>query len=252
MIESQLRTLSQPPPTNNPHPQNLPVLVSDFALCAMLESISALACEDRDLDPSWSIKCHDLLIQWYNQYHPSMQGKSSWFCLMMLWHSIFIMLHADLNALECGCGREGYDSTQKHLPYVKNWLRSTDAKRCLLHALLIQKNFESLPAGAEPALHAPMCLYYCGLLWACFMCFDDVDPVTVAEADNLQFAELRLHGVDGVGILLEQMGGLQPRRLATASLFRVIDLLQRISHWKISQSLAGTLLALVEETQDLF
>ena len=256
MIESQMRTLSQPSPTHKPHPQNPPLVIGDFALCAMLESISALACEDRDLSPSWSTtitKCQDLLIQWYNRYHPSMQGKSGWFCLTMLWHSIFIMLHTDLNALECASGREGYDSAQKQIPYVKNWLRSMDAKRCLLHAMLIQKSFESLPAGLEPPLHVPMCLYYCGLMWSCFMCFsDDADPVTVAAADRMQFAELRLHGVDGFGIILEQMGGLQPRRLATSSLFRIIDLLQRISHWKISQSLASTLLALVEETQDLF
>ena len=255
MIEPQMRTLSRPTPISNHH-QNQPIVIGDFALCAMLESIGALACEDRDLNSSRSAtvtKCQDLLIEWHHRYHPSMQGKSSWFCLMMLWHSIFIMLHTDLNALECACGREGYDSAQKHLPYVQNWLRSMDAKRCLLHAMLIQKNFESLPTGAEPALHVPVCLYYCGLVWSCFMCFsDDADPVTVGATDNLQFAELRLPGVDGLGIFLEQKGGLQPRRLAMGSLFRIIDLLQRISHWKISQSLASTLLALVEETPDVF
>ncbi|KAJ5135977.1 hypothetical protein N7448_004531 [Penicillium atrosanguineum] len=255
MIESQMRTLSLSSPINNHH-QNQPVVIGDFALCAILESISALVCEDCDLHssrPTTVTKCHDLLIQWHHRYHSSMQGKSSWFCLMMLWHSNFILLHTDLNALECACGREGYDSAQKHLPYVQNWLRSMDAKRCLLHAMLIQKNFESLPAGAEPALHVPMCLYYCGLIWSCFMCFsEDADPVTVGATDHLQFAELRLPGVDSVGTFLEQMGGLQPRKLAMGSLFRVIDLLQRISHWKISQSLASTLLALVEETQDLF
>lgn len=36
------------------------------------------------------------------------------------------------------------------------------------------------------------------------------------------------------------------------SLFWDIDLLRRISHWKIAQILAATLLVIVEETQDLF
>jgi hypothetical protein len=200
---------------------------------------------------------------------------------MMLWHSIHITLHADINALECAAGREGYDAVQKYTPYARAWVRSPDAKRCLLHALLIQKNFESLSAGAEPAMFVPKCLYYCGLVWACFMCFggdshhnheDEVEPekdnenkprdpeseaqrddvITIGPAENLQFAELRLPGVDGIGVFLEQMGGLQPRRLAVGSLFRIIDLLQRISHWKIAQSLALTLLVVVEETQDLF
>jgi hypothetical protein len=76
--------------------------------------------------------------------------------------------------------------------------------------------------------------------------------ITIGPAEILQFAELRLPGVDGIGVFLEQMGGLQPRRLAMGSLFRIIDLLQRISHWKIAQSLATTLLVVVEETQDLF
>lgn len=198
---------------------------------------------------------------------------------MMLWHSIHITLHADINALECAAGREGYDAVQKYTPYARSWVRSPDAKRCLLHALLIQKNFESLSAGAEPAIYVPMCLYYCGLVWACFMCFGgdalneheseagngdgenenqsrsphgQHDVITIGPTENLQFAELRLPGVDGIGVFLEQMGGLQPRRLAMGSLFRIIDLLQRISHWKIAQSLAATLLVLVEETQDLF
>lgn len=200
---------------------------------------------------------------------------------MMLWHSTHITLHADINALECAAGREGYDGVQKYTPYARSWVRSADAKRCLLHALLIQKNFESLSAGAEPAIYVPMCLYYCGLVWACFMCFGDAangrghdldsevgdghdkqskcgsaqgrdENITIGPAEILQFAELRLPGVDGIGGFLEQMGGLQPRRLAMGSLFRIIDLLQRISHWKIAQSLAATLLVLVEETQDLF
>ena len=233
-------------------------LPGDFALCGMLESISALACEHAQHEPgslkSTSLsKCHELLMQWHTQYQPRMSGKSSWCCLMMLWHSIFIMLHADFNALECACGREGYGAAQEHLSSTRSWVRSVEAKRCMLHAMLIQKNFESLPAGAEPAFHVPLCLYYCGIVWSCFMCFSgDLEPVTVTAADLAQFGELRLQGIDGVGICLEQTVGLQPRRLAMGSLFRIVDLLQRINHWKISQSLASTLLALIEETQDLF
>jgi hypothetical protein len=202
---------------------------------------------------------------------------------MMLWHSIYITLHADINALECAAGREGYDVAQKYTSYARAWVRSAGAKRCLLHALLIQKHFESLSAGSEPAIYVPMCLYYCGLVWACFMCFGGGDDhcetgrgdgdgnetgpgdaesretgasadeaISIGSTDNLQFAELRLPGIDGIGVFLEQMRGLQPRRLAMGSLFRVIDLLQRISHWKIAQNLAATLLVIVEETQDLF
>ncbi|KAJ6114333.1 hypothetical protein N7486_000111 [Penicillium sp. IBT 16267x] len=268
MVEAQVQKSSTifphtPPPLtpnrfHNHIPQGTPT--GDFELCAMLECISALACEAREQEPgidssasSQISRCHNLLITWYTNYQPTMAGRSSWSCLMMLWHSVFMMLHVDFNALECTLGREGYDCAQTHLPYSRAWVRSVDAKRCLLHAMLIQKNFESLPAGAEPAFHVPMCLYYCGLVWSCFLSFrGDQNPVTLVAGDDFQFNELGLQGVDGFGPLLEQMGGLQPSKLAMGSLFRIIDLLQRISHWKIAQNLASTLLALAEEAQDLF
>lgn len=45
--------------------------------------------------------------------------------------------------------------------------------------------------------------------------------------------------MDGVGVFLEQMGGLQPRRVAMGLLSRIVDLLQRISHSRISQRLVS-------------
>lgn len=250
-------TATTKPPIDNT------AIPGDFALSGILESISALACEHREANTAWpcsptsTTNCHDLLTNWYAQFHRSQQGKPSWLSLMMLWHSVFILLHVDMDALECACGRDGADAAQRHRAYALSWVRSADSKRCLLHALLIQKNFESLPAGVESSIHVPMCLYYCGIVWSCFMCFaGDAeaggDPDTVEAADSLHFAELLLPGVDGMGFFADQTRGLLPRRLATGSLFRIIDLLNRISHWKIAQSLASTLLALVEETQDLF
>lgn len=76
-------------------------------------------------------------------------------------------------------------------------------------------------------------------------------PVTLTAGDARQFEEFGLAGVDGVGFL-EQLGSILPGRLAMGSLLRVIDLLQRINHFRISQRLAETLLAVVEETQGLF
>lgn len=183
---------------------------------------------------------------------------------MILWHSIFINLYANINVLECACGREGYGLAQMHASSVRSWIQSPDAKRALLHAMLLQRAFEALPAGAEPAIHVPLSLYHCGIVWACFLHFEKVDggqqgdkegegstPVSLSADDARHFEELHLPGVDGIGIL-EQLGTVSPGRLALGSLFRIIDLLQRINHFKVSQSLATTLLALVEEMQGLF
>lgn len=279
-LRAEVKASYYPTPPNHLLQQLSP---SEFALSGILESISGLASEARyqhSIDNLWDdtsiltlptfppmpvvSKCQQLLTTWYTSYHPVMKNRSSWLSLMMLWHSIYLGLHADINALECATGREGYDVAQKHTAYAKAWARSANAKRCLSHAILIQKNFESLPAGSEPPIYVPMCLYYCGLIWASFMTFGtephpvkgakvvESEGLRIGTGDNLHFTEFTLQGLEGIALLLEQLDDLQPRRLATRSLFRVINLMQRIVHWKIAQRLAATLLALVEETQDLY
>lgn len=279
MLESQTDSLAQPSPAQiSPSRSRFP---GDFALNGLLESINALTYEDQDhhsSNPNWMNtveKSHTFLTTFHTKYnpnsHPHPQSNKpsnspshpsythTWPCTMILWHSIFITLHTDINALECAFGREGHDPNLSplHTSYAKSWIHTLDAKRALLHAMLLQRQFETLPAGAEPAIHAPLSLYYCGIVWACFLCFGRQDgvhmsmPVTLTAGDARQFEEFGLAGVDGVGFL-EQLGSILPGRLAMGSLLRVIDLLQRINHFRISQRLAETLLAVVEETQGLF
>ncbi|KAJ5976339.1 hypothetical protein N7481_010046 [Penicillium waksmanii] len=279
MLESQADSLTQSSPAQIS--QSRSRSPGDFALNGLLESINALTYEDQDRhssNPNWMNtveKSHTLLTTFHAKYNPnpnphSQSNKPShspshpsythtWPCTMILWHSIFITLHTDINALECAFGREGHDPklTPMHTSYAKSWIHTLDAKRALLHAMLLQRHFETLPAGAEPAIHVPLSLYYCGIVWACFLCFGRQDgvhismPVTLTAGDVRHFEEFGLAGVDGVG-LLEQLGSILPGRLAMGSLLRVVDLLQRINHFRISQRLAETLLAVVEETQGLF
>lgn len=254
MLDFQNNSPSNVSPSNGPHPP-LPLLpLNDFFLCASLESICAQACENCNLGIPRSATitpCHDLLNQWYVSYEPQVYDRSNWSCLKILWHSIYIMLYTNLNALECACGRDGFELAQDQIPFVNEWIHSTNAKRCVLHAVLIQQEFESLPVGMNLPIYVPMCLYYCGLIWSCFMCFgDDQNIDAITAVDHRQFAELCLHGLDD-SIYLSQMGELRPHGLATSSILRIINLLQRIHHWKISQSLASTLLALVENKHGL-
>lgn len=271
MLESQADSLAQLSPSQRTQPQP----PSDFALNGLLESINALTYEEQDhhsSSPNWTNtvqKSHTLLTTFHTKYNPQSNKPShpsshpsythTWPCTMILWHSIFITLHTDINALECAVGREGHDQnlTPLHAPYAKSWIHTLDAKRALLHAMLLQRHFETLPVGAEPAIHVPLSLYYCGIVWACFLCFGKLDgmnmsmPITLSAGDARHFEEFGLVGVDGVGFL-EQLGSILPARLAMGSLLRIIDLLQRINHFRISKRLAETLLAVVEETQSLF
>ncbi|KAJ5779826.1 hypothetical protein N7457_007546 [Penicillium paradoxum] len=241
-----LNTL-QPPNQASPsaHPQDSPTnnqskhqpthsSTPDFAVTGMLETISALASEVNNSE------CHTLLTTWYTHYALRNSGPSpSRLNHLILWHSIFITLHSDINDLEIACSSDSHDSTQKDID-AHIWIRSPDAKRCLLHAMHIQRHFETLPTGMECAFHVPLCLYYCGLLWACYMCFGAEETIT-SEEQGL-WAELLLDGIDSISGIEK----IVPKKIAMASLFRVVGLLQRLSYWKIAQGLAGRLLGIVE------
>jgi hypothetical protein len=264
ILQDQVKHLAasrpQQPPSPSPidlGPMRLPEVSNNFGLCAMLESISAIACESHEaasFAPDTAQKCQRLLMLWYETYRPSLiAGKDGAFPLMILWHSIFVNLHANLDVLECACGREGHDVSQEALGYAQKWATSSDAKRCLLHAICIRRNFESMSIGAESPIHIPTCLYQCGMIWFCFGQFGTAGGLTAAAAhDPLHFPELQLLGIDSNRIFREEIGNSQRGRPVPNQVFKIVDLLQRIFRWKLSRNLASTLLALVEEQQDIF
>lgn len=219
----------------------------------MLESIGAQARESRDSGIAWSCtlqECETLLTQWYEKYSPTFKhSKHEPFCFMILWHLTFMDLHADFDALERSCGREGDEASRDHLAYATSWAQSVGAKRCLLHAVSIQRYFQSMEVGNEPAIHVPMALYYCGITWYCYTSFGGGCQPAVGDAS---FPELQLVGIDESKLYQEVFGKIQPRVPDLSPLFQIIDLLQRISHWKVSQRFASTLLSLVEEAQPIF
>ena len=233
------------------NPPRLHELSSGFHLYAMLESIGARARENRHSEITWPSTlqdCEALLVQWYEKYSPTFRhSKNETFCLAILWHLTFMDLHADFDALERSCGREGEENSQSHLAYATQWAQSADAKSCLLHATLIQRHFRSMEIGTEPAIHVPMALYYCGLTWYCYAFFgNEYQP----DVGNIHFPELQLLGIDERKLCQEVFGKTQSRDLS--HLFHVIDLLQRINHWKLSHCFASTLLSFVEEAQIVF
>jgi hypothetical protein len=172
-------------------------------------------------------------------------------CLMMLWHSTFMLMHGNFEALELSCGKAGAIEAQNNIGYARMWVQSDDAKRCLLHAVLIQRHFQSMPIGNEPFIHVPICLYHCGIVFFSFLRFGGESESLVGTASSLDFPELRLLGIEANSMIAEETGGLQLERLRLSPVFKVIDLLQRMSHWKVAHNLASTLLALVEEENNI-
>ena len=233
----------------------LPDVLNRFSSYAILEAIAASSYESREPLARWRLaaqQCREWLFMWYNKYQKDIGShEPDPFCLMILWHSTFMSLHADFDRLECACGREGYDVAQENKEYAYEWTRSADAKRCLLHAVLIQRYLESLKLGTEPSIHVPISLYRAGIVWYCFTHFAAEGESASGLTEDVDFPELRLLGINGKQLLLEA-SGFQFGRPGSSSLCKVIDLLQRIGHWGVSRSLSSTLVALAEGGQDPF
>lgn len=98
-----------------------------------------------------------------------------------------------------------------------------------------------------------MALYYAGIAWASFTQFGESDDARIdRNAEDLDFPELRLLGINQMKFFAEVMGNIQMGRPESGPLFRAIDLLGKINHWKLSQNLSSTLLVFVENMPDLF
>ncbi|KAF9891575.1 hypothetical protein FE257_003586 [Aspergillus nanangensis] len=236
-----------------------------FQSYCVLESIGAMMYEDRDTTATWPTTvqiCHNLLVQWHHNnfpvtlrhdHHTSNIDDS--FCLRILWHSTFMHLYTDFDDLERACGREGEGISAKSIAYATSWARSLDAKRTLLHAGLVQRLFQSIAIGEEAAIHVPMALYYCGIAWASFTQFglNTIPTVSPNEdtPDRLDFSELTLLGINQTELFNEVTRGITLGRSNSRPLFHIIDLLSKVSHWKVSQSFATTLLSLVKDIPDL-
>ena len=226
---------------------------SDFELIAMLEIIGSQACESQRVVCSSRVsqmvlECHNLLLSWYSKYRQAtityqLQTSS----LMMLWHSNFMLLNMNVDDLERACGRDGRIVAEKRRQKVEAWARSEQGRRCIIHAILVQRQFENIPLGKEPPIHAPSCLYRCGIVWYCYTHFGGGGWRDEQTFNSLDLPELQALNLDGKQILMEELVCRNDGGLTSSPLFRIIDLLHRISHWKVAQSLAATLLALSEE-----
>jgi hypothetical protein len=219
----------------------------------MLEAISGMACECQEpftINPYLTRKCQEMLISWYEMHLSPATPDEMWAKpLRILWHSIFLLLYSNLDLLERACGRDGPEAAQEAIGYARQWANSDEATRSLIHAVCIRRHFESMSIGAECPLHVPTCLYHCGIIWFCFGHFGDSNNRARTEHN---FRELDLAGVNVAEIDASELRNSRVERNAANQVFRVVGLLQSIRHWKLSLNLASTLLALIEEQDNVF
>jgi hypothetical protein len=235
----------------------------------------------------------DSLICWYCTFEKNRNGRdtsedfsSDVFCLMVLWHTVFINLLVDVNRLERAVGREGAEnaSAESDYAYAKKWASSTEAKRCIFHAYALQRTVGAMPLDVEPAIHVPHCMFVAAVTtYACNAFrrptwkqkYIPNSPIPVPV--NTEFPEFILRGIP-VSRLLRGLpshpsspasqpsdhGGLDQRtpELHTqahsgryvpfgGSLLRLItDLLCRSGHWGIARKYLETIETLVAADVD--
>lgn len=223
-----------------------------FGLQVTLARIGVLVKESHGDFPSMSLSSHhyqDLLMEWHSQYQRNIAFRDQKPGLMMLWHSVFMTCYMDVDKLERFCGRDGLEAQRSLQEDVHKWARSDDAKRCIIHAILAQRDYEKIPVGEEPPIHFPQCLYRCGIAWYCYCAIRDKSSRQARE--ELDLPELRALGMNSTKVLSEE-ADLIDGRPAGSPLFRIIHLLQCASHRKIAHNLASTLTAIVDAGQGTF
>ena len=233
------------------HTTLFPKVFTEFELYVMLERIGAMVSECPKLvsTPCAAvIDCQDQMTIWMKQYRQTKIFRSQSGSLRILWHSFFMLLSMDIDALECAAGREGSEMSRQHMQGAEEWARSIHAKNCIVHAIMLQRQFERMPLGAIVPIHVPACLYRCGVMWYCYLRFGNGDLLEPGHVEKMP--EIEALGTETSKTLVEEMGA-QAGKPSDQFLFRTIDLLQRISHWKVAERFAATLAALVDQNMEL-
>lgn len=228
-----------------------PAMSSEFDLYVLLQRIGSLVQESLHpmaSQPQTPFACEKMLRRWMEAYQRTSEFRNQEPSLKTLWHSIFMGLNADMDSLECASGREGNGVMMEHQAHAKQWARSSRARKCVVHSVLLQRQFETMSLGSEPPIHAAASLYRCGIAWYCFARFARGERLGPDDCNDMP--ELRSMGIDGNKILLEDVSA----RLSVSvesGVVKIVDLLQRITHWKVADTLASTLLALIDAGQGL-
>lgn len=166
-------------------PQELSWKNSHFTAYVILHGISATISEKQQMGqirPGSADfnKYFEALICWYRTFQRDVGvsenqniQRPDTLCLMVLWHTVFMSLVTDFNALERAVGRNGSENWTMNadLAYATSWATSREAQRCILHAHALLYSLGALRLDAEAAIHIPHCLFLAGIASYCYTRF---------------------------------------------------------------------------------
>lgn len=103
-----------------------------------------------------------LVVGLINKYNAILNGINP--NCMMMWHSMCIMLGADVSIFELGAGRSGADRARKALEEISIWSSTPSARRACLHAAQTLKLMSNRRISDGTMFHAATTLFTSALV----------------------------------------------------------------------------------------
>ena len=202
----------------------------------------------RSMEPERVAHTRNQLVFWAEeQNRKSLSPTTDPLCLFIMWHECFMSLYADFEQLERWIGRDGLPAADSVRESVLLWVASPEAKRCVCHAILVQKLVEALPTSFEPAIHVPRAIFYSAIVIYIYMKANPSSAGFAPSQGDVNIPELTLSQFDqrtlshGHAKRLIKFSSVDLSMVCNA-----IDLLNRVGHWEISRRFASTLEALLD------
>lgn len=250
MPESQLHSPKET--VDHPFPSNSTLWSNSFHTYLELEVLatSASHLKDKAHDSTEQKYLEDAMMSFYESHiRPDRRRTPDPYCFPVLWHSIYLSLYADINHLELAIGKEGPIEAQNHTASVRSWASSPNGQRCALHAALILRALENERIGTEPPIHIPRIIFRAALVWFCFTNFGSDVP----DSPRLvEYLELEKIGVNCQSLLFEANGfkHFRPTTPESSTFCGLLDMLERVGHWRISQLFSSILKLLLSDAKD--
>ncbi|PVH96299.1 hypothetical protein DM02DRAFT_535608 [Periconia macrospinosa] len=241
-IDPSLQPVASSPDHNRSH------MFAYAALAGIVASIQEMRCSL--LEASSIEYFRSSLLTWHRDYALAFPGeKHDSANLMVLWHEAFMALYADFNQLENLIDRDRDPRSGRIGARTTIWSNSSEGRRSVLHALFIVKRLETLPVGAEIAIHVPRALFYSTIIIFNYMKTAATADMNIQlSPEDIELPEIQVSQPSVATAVENERASLTRLGSIDASLLcHIIDLLRRIGHWEVSRRYAGVLEGLLED-----
>ncbi|KAI5459546.1 fungal-specific transcription factor domain-containing protein [Mariannaea sp. PMI_226] len=191
----------------------------------------------------------NMLLIWHGEHNKhTWASKTNHLNLMIFWHLAFMALYVNFDLLERSIGRDGRVIAEQARREAHDWAASSEARRGVLHSLLVLKYLEMLPIGVEPAIHVPKSVFYAAIVVYSYIKLKPTDGAYTPSQEEVNIPELQVSGSSGPANQSSERASsaifspVEPSFLCSA-----IDLLRRIGHWEASRKFASILEPLLED-----